>query len=125
VLEQVGAESRLATRLLYGGGLRSGEAVRLRIKDLDFDARKLVIRDEKGARDRITVMPESLRTELLDRVELTRARSAANGQTARPVGVPLPGALASKKPSAPFEIGWQWVFPSRSIDRSMPERPLR
>ena len=123
VIGKVGPENQLAVQLLYGAGLRVGEVVRLRLKDLDFDAREIIIRDGKGAKDRITIMPETLRPAL--RAHADRARESESGEPAIPIAVPLPGELATKKPSAPFELGWQWVFPPRKVDRTDPERPVR
>jgi integron integrase len=125
VLGLVGAENRLAANLLYGAGLRVGEVVTLRVQDLDFDARELVVRGGKGAKDRITIMPESLREALRDQVERVRAQWTADTQEDPPIASPLPGALAVKKASAPFEFGWCWVFPSRAINRENPDRPCR
>ncbi len=125
VLEHVGPQNQLAAKLLYGAGLRVGEVVKLRVKDLDFDARELVIREAKGAKDRVTIMPESLRDELGAQVDRVRAQWVSDTASDPPVAAPLPGALAKKKPSAPFELGWRWVFPSRSVNRDNPVKPLR
>jgi len=104
-------------QLLYGGGLRLLEGLRLRVKDLDFGYRQIVVRDGKGAKDRLTILPDSVRSPLkrhLARVRLLHYEDleAGFGQ------VWLPSALQHKYPQAPREWGWQWVFPAakRSLD---------
>ena len=102
----------LVAGVLYGGGLRLTEGVSLRFKDVDFHYRQLSIRDSKGRKDRVTVLPDSLGDALraqLDRVRLTHQRDVERGFP----GCSLPHALARKYPSAPFELAWQYVFPSR------------
>jgi len=103
--------------LLYGSGLRLMEGLRLRVKDLDFAMRQLTVRDGKGGRDRVTVLPDGLHDQLreqLDHVKCVHAGDLAEGLGA----VELPYALARKYPNAPREPGWQYVFPSttRSTD---------
>jgi integron integrase len=114
VLAQMEGSHLLMARLLYGGGLRLMECIRLRVKDLDFDQRQIVIRDGKGAHDRLTVFPDSLRLPLeeqLRRVRQIHADDLANGHGC----VSLPFALAEKYPHAQVEFGWQWAFPSESF----------
>jgi len=98
--------------LLYGAGLRLRECLKLRVKDVDFGYRQIVVRDGKGAKDRITMLPaevvEPLRAHLT-RVKLLHESDLAEGYGA----VELPAALERKYPSAPREWGWQYVFPSR------------
>ena len=107
----------LVASLLYGTGARLLEALRLRVKDIEFERRELVIRDGKGAKDRVTVLPENLLLPLqahLARVQTLHLRDLAAGFG----DVRLPDALDLKYPAASREWGWQWVFPStvRSID---------
>jgi len=101
----------LVSALLYGGGLRLLEALRLRVKDLDLDRREIVVRRGKGGKDRRTVLPgtlvERLRSHLLT-VREQHDRDIDNGAGA----VKLPDALDRKYPSAPHEWIWQWVFPA-------------
>lgn len=116
VLSHLDGPCGLVARLLYGSGLRILEALRLRIKDIDLQRRVIVVRDGKGAKDRITVLPESLVTELRRHLRLVRERhqqAMARGYG----GVELPNALAQKYPRAPFETGWQYVFPASSPSR--------
>jgi integron integrase len=97
--------------LLYRVGLRLLECARLRVKDVDLDRREIVVRDGKGRRDRVTVLPESLGDpirEHLGRVRRQHQRDLAQGGGS----VELPTAIARKSPRAPWEWGWQWVFPA-------------
>jgi integron integrase len=97
--------------LLYGAGLRLMECLRLRVKDLDFDRRQIVVRGGKGAKDRVTVLPALLR-ESLER-HLERVRSRHEQDLRRSFGeAHLPTALERKYPGAPKEWAWQWVFPA-------------
>lgn len=103
--------------LQYGSGLRLLESVRLRVKDLDFTYHAIIVRDGKGAKDRVVTMPDEmivpLRRHLLAR-RTTFERDRAAGCAA----ALLPHALARKYPNAPFEWGWQYVFAAaqHSID---------
>jgi integron integrase len=104
---------RLMAGLLYGSGLRQIECLMLRVKDLDFAYRQIVVRDGKGARDRATMLPENLVQPLqahLGKVRLLHQRDRTEGFGE----VWLPHALARKYPRARFEWAWQFVFPSAS-----------
>jgi len=95
----------------WGGGLRLLEALRLRVQDVDFERRELRVRDGKGRRDRLTVLPERAVAPLRKRIERAfelHAQDLANGHGE----VELPDALARKYPRAGFEPRWQYVFPS-------------
>jgi integron integrase len=110
VLQQLEVPASLVCGLLYGGGLRLMEALRLRVQDLDFAGHQVVIRGGKGNKDRVTVFPqnlmEPLHTHLQEVRRLHRQDLAAGwGQ------VPLPGALGRKYSSASREWAWQWAFP--------------
>lgn len=111
VLAQLDGVQWLIVSLLYGSGLRLLEALRLRIKDVDFEYRQLLIRDAKGAKDRVSVLPESLVQPL--RAQVQRARVQHDVAIERGyAGVELPFALARKYPRAHLDWGWQYVFPS-------------
>ena len=111
VLEQLPGVYRLIGTLLYGAGLRLGEGVTLRVKDVDFERGELLIRRGKGAKDRITVLPEALRQPLAGHLEEVKALH--QGDLAEGSGrAVLPGALERKFPNAAAEWGWQWVFPA-------------
>lgn len=110
VLQQLEGSPVLVCGLLYGGGLRLMEALRLRVQDVDFAGHQIIIRGGKGNKDRLTVLPqnlmEPLQHHLQDVKRLHRQDlSAGWGQ------VPLPGALARKYVNASREWAWQWVFP--------------
>lgn len=101
----------LIASLLYGSGLRLQESLSLRVKDLDFERRVLVVRDGKGRKDRETVFPAKLLEPLRQHLEWIRtqhAKQLADGRGA----VTLPDALARKYPRAAWALGWQWVFPA-------------
>jgi integron integrase len=102
---------RLMAGLLYGAGLRQIECLTLRVKDIDFAYRQIIVRDGKGARDRATMLPENLVQPLqkhFGKVRLLHQRDRADGYGE----VWLPHALARKYPRAGYEWGWQFVFPS-------------
>ena len=111
LFDQMEGVMALVARLLYGTGMRLMEGLRLRVKDLEFERRELIIRDGKGGKDRITMLPDSLLEPLwthLDKVRALHERDLAEGFGA----VYLPDALAEKFKAAPRAWGWQWVFPS-------------
>ena len=96
---------------MYGAGLRLLECVELRVKDVDVDGREIRVRDGKGRKDRVTVLPEVAVEPLLG--PLTQVRALHVRDVERGAGwVALPDALARKYPSAGREWGWQWTFPA-------------
>ncbi len=106
--------NRLVAHLLYGSGLRLSEALRLRVKELDFDTGRLHVRDGKGGTDRTTVLPERLHGPL--RRHLKKVKAQHEVDCAEGVGgVYLPDALAEKYPNAATEWRWQYVFPSTQL----------
>ena len=114
----------LMARLLYGTGMRLMECVRLRVKDVDFDGGQIIVRNGKGAKDRVTVLPSSLVADLREHLLRVRALWESDCAAGRQ-GVEIPEALARKYPRAPLEWVWFWVFPAGnlSIDpRSHTER---
>jgi integron integrase len=119
VVAAVTGTHRLVVRLLYGSGLRLMECLRLRVKDVDFAYRQITVRDGKGRKDRVTVLPgklvEPLKTHLRH-VALIHQRDLDRGYGA----VYLPYALEVKYPNAAKEWGWQYVFPARSLSRDPP-----
>lgn len=117
LLDQMEGIMGLVARLLYGTGMRLMEGLRIRVKDLDFDRREVLVREGKGGKDRITMLPDSLAAPL--RSHLARVQGLHEADLREGFGeVYLPDALALKSPSAPRAWGWQWVFPSwqRSLD---------
>src|SRR5438105_9440581 len=106
--------SRLMAGLLYGSGLRLMECVRLRVKDVDFAYARITVRDAKGGKDRVTMLPVNLASILerhLQKVKAQHEQDLEDGFG----GVYLPGALARKFPNAPREWPWQYVFPSSRV----------
>jgi integron integrase len=104
----------LMCSLMYGSGLRLLECCRLRVKDVDFARGELVVRDGKGRKDRLTVLPSRLAPILQKHLE--RVQDQHHRDLEGTAGfVALPDALARKYPSAPREWAWQWVFPARRI----------
>ncbi len=107
----------LIASLLYGTGMRLLECLRLRIKDIEFERREILIREGKGNKDRVTVLPENLIAPL--RAQFERTREIHSRDLEAGLGdVYLPSALAVKYPKAGRSWGWQYVFPSavRAID---------
>jgi integron integrase len=128
----------LMASLLYGAGLRVIECLRLRVKDVDLSYRQILVRDGKGAKDRVTMLPERLIEPLrghLERVRMLHARDLADGFGE----AHLPFALARKYPRAGKEWAWQYVFPSahrsadpedgvvrrHHLDESVPQRAVK
>ncbi len=113
VLDRLSGTHALIGQLLYGTGLRLLEALRLRVKDVEFARREVLVRDGKGAKDRITMLPGVLVAPL--RAHLDRVRTLHRGDLANGAGaVFLPDALARKYPDAARAWAWQYVFPARS-----------
>ena len=105
---------QLMARLLYGGGLRVMECVRLRVHNIDFEMNEIVVRNGKGFKDRLTILPESVKKDLEEQVERVRIihdRDLGNGFGS----VYLPYALARKYRNAHKELGWQFLFPAAAI----------
>lgn len=111
VLAKMRATPKLMAALLYGAGLRLLECARLRVKDIDFAASHILVRDGKGRKDRVTLLPERLVAPLRD--HLNRVRELHTSDLAAGAGgVQLPAALAVKYPGAARSWAWQWVFPA-------------
>jgi len=102
---------RLMATLLYGRGLRLLECCRMRVKDVDFGRNQIAVRRGKGDKDRVTMLPGSVKRELAEHVERVRVQHARDS-AAGAGWVELPGALSKKLPSAGREWPWQWVFPA-------------
>lgn len=111
VLENMSGVYKIMGQLLYGSGLRLMECLRLRVKDIDFDARTITLHDTKSDRSRVTPLPDGAAGPLklhLAKVNAQWREDLANGMA----GVELPYALARKYPNAEIEWGWQYVFPA-------------
>jgi len=124
VLERMEGVPKIVATLLYGAGLRLMEALRLRVKDIDFSFHQITVRDGKGGKDRVTMLPAVLEDPL--RNHLARVRELHEADLERGVGgVDLPHALAKKYPNANIEWGWQYVFPSTSLSPDRETGELR
>jgi integron integrase len=111
VLQRLDGVPRLMALLLYGAGLRLLECCHLRVKDIDFATNQIVIRDGKGRKDRVTMLPAAVKAALL--AHLDRAREQYQADLRHGAGwVELPNALTRKYPNAGRDWGWQWVFPA-------------
>jgi integron integrase len=108
----------LVCAILYGSGVRLAECVALRVKDVDIDYRQIVVRGGKGAKDRVTVLPDKLVAPIRIQLERVRAIYDADRAAGR-AGVFVPFALGRKYPGAATSWPWQYVFPS---DRLCPDR---
>ena len=107
---------QLMAKLLYGAGLRLMECVRLRVQDLDFHYQTILVRDGKGAQDRVTMLPDSIIPHLQEHLQHVRRiheQDLANGYGA----VYLPDALERKYPNANKEWGWQYIFPADHLSK--------
>lgn len=101
----------LIVRLLYGTGMRLMECLRLRVKDVEFTRNEIVVRDGKGGKDRVTMLPASLLDRLRAHLAVVKAQHDADLALGKGE-VWLPDALAAKYPNAPKEWAWQYVFPA-------------
>ena len=114
ILGQLQGPDWIMTMLLYGAGLRLMECLRLRVKDIDFATNQIVIRDGKGQKDRVTMLPATAREPLrqhLEEVKRQYQKDFENGYA----GASLPYALDRKYPNASREWGWQYVFPASRL----------
>ncbi|MFH1679542.1 MAG: integron integrase [Candidatus Eisenbacteria bacterium] len=111
ILGRLSGVDWIMASLLYGAGLRLLECARLRVKDVDFARREITVRDGKGRKDRITMLPAATMKPLQAHLERVRGRHEADLR--KGLGsVELPDALERKFPRAPWEWAWQWVFPA-------------
>ncbi|OQY84398.1 MAG: integrase [Chloroflexi bacterium UTCFX4] len=114
ILSRMSGATGLMARILYGSGLRLMECVTLRVKDLDLAQHQIIVRDGKGEKDRVTMLPTSLETPLREHLASRKAlyqQDIANGYGY----VELPFALARKYPNADREWIWQYAFPSERL----------
>jgi integron integrase len=138
LLANVNGRSQLVLALMYGGGMRIGEVMALRIKDVDTRRREITIRDGKGSHDRVTMLPVTLVPDVeaqIDRVRRLRMRDAMRGHGFSAV----PGAFAKKSPLAMMDWRWMWLFPAarlytdaatgrlvrHHLDRTVPQREIK
>jgi integron integrase len=116
VIAAVPPDHQLMVKLIYGSGLRLMECPRLRVKDIDFGNNHVLVRETKGMKDRVTVLPDNLKPLLrrhLERVKLIHESDVAEGYGR----AYLPDALERKYPKAALEWGWQYVFPAKGLSK--------
>ncbi len=114
LLSRMDGVNRLMASLLYGSGLRLMECLRLRVSDIDFHKKLIIVRNGKGGKDRVTLFPEPLIPLLQDHLQKVKLIHKADLE--RGAGsVFLPNALDKKYPNAPKEWGWQYVFPAKNL----------
>lgn len=114
IIDLIEEPYKLMVQLMYGSGLRVSEAIRLRVKDVDFAMGYIVVRDGKGSKDRTTLLPKKLQEPLKQQIEIVDKLLALD--TARGIdGVYMPNRLAQKYPNAGKTLTWQYVFPSSEI----------
>jgi len=114
VLSRLSGTHGLLAGLLYGTGMRLMEAIRLRVKDVEFSRREIIVREGKGFKDRVTMLPEAVIAPL--KMHLVKVKALHDEDLAQGFGeVYLPFALDKKYPNAGREWGWQYVFPSRNL----------
>jgi len=124
VLAKMRGQNLLIATLLYGGGLRLLECLRLRMKDIDWERHQLCVRQGKGRKDRFTTLPASLEpllTRHIDRCRVLHQHDLRDGYR----GVALPDALDRKLPGAACAWSWQWLFPATRLARDRRSGELR
>jgi integron integrase len=123
LLSRLQGTAWLMASLMYGAGLRLLECAELRVKDINFDRNELTIRDGKGGKDRVTMLPAAVKEPLLAHLKWVNAQHEADLAAGRGC-VALPGTLRAKYPNAPKEWAWQWVFPATRlyVDQETGER---
>jgi integron integrase len=123
VLAHLRGTPRLMGTLLYGAGLRLLECAQLRVKDVEFSVNHILVRNGKGQKDRVTLLPATVKADLARHLEAVRQQHQRD--LSRGAGwVALPGGLERKYPNAGREWAWQWVFPATSmyVDRETGKR---
>ena len=124
VINEMSGTNGLMASVLYGSGLRLKECLRLRVKDVDFARGQVIVREGKGNKDRITMLPERLASSLkaqIDKVESQHSIDLKKGYGS----VDMPNALSRKYPNAEKELLWQYIFPSKNIIESRDGKMIR
>ena len=125
VMSHLNGEFLLMASLLYGGGLRLSECLNLRVKDIDFGLKEIVVRDGKWNNDRRTILPGLLEGQLKSQIEKTKLRLEDNLHLPGFMGASMPEALERKYPGAAKEFSWQYIFPARKAARDARSGELR
>jgi len=116
ILQHLRGLNKLMISLIYGSGLRISEALRLRVLDIDFDYKQITVRDGKGLKDRVTILPETLISDL--RLQVEKVARLHEQDLMKGYGkTVLPNALAKKYPQAAAQLKWQYVFPSKQRNK--------
>ncbi|MBW2644569.1 MAG: integron integrase [Deltaproteobacteria bacterium] len=124
VLNEMSGVNGLMASVLYGCGLRLKECLRLRVKDIDFARGQVIVREGKGSKDRITMLPERLVSSL--KAQIDKVESQHSIDLKKECGrVDMPNALPRKYPNADRELMWQYVFPSKNIIKSKEGKMIR
>jgi integron integrase len=121
VINHLTGVTKLMTQILYGSGLRLMECIRLRVKDIDFGNRQIIVRDGKGEDDRVTILPDSLIPALRNQIQTVQRIHQTDLQDGFGE-VYLPHTLALKYPNASRELIWQYLFPASQLSRD-PRHP--
>ena len=114
LIDRLTAPYHLMAGIIYASGLRLRECLNLRVRDLDFEQQVLTVRSGKGDKDRITLFPPCLHSQMRRHLRDVRLLYESDRREEQP-GVPLPFALERKYPNAPFEWAWYWIFPSSRL----------
>ncbi len=104
----------LISKILYGSGMRLGECIKLRLNDIDLELKTITVRDGKGEKDRLTILPDKLITEMEHHIKKINKLFRLD-VVKKNVVVPLPYALSRKYPNAGKELAWQYIFPAKSL----------
>jgi integron integrase len=124
VLDRLAGTTKIVSQLLYGSGLRISEVIRLRVQNIDFEQGQILVRDGKGAQDRITILPEVVVEPLKE--HLVRVQDLHQQDLEKGYGrVYLPNTLARKYPNAEREWIWQYIFPSKTITENRSDGIMR
>lgn len=124
IINNMSGIPQLITQLLYGSGLRLSEALSLRVKDISFEYRHIIIRDAKGEKDRVTLLPESLIPKI--KAQIDKRLLLHNADLKKGFGeTVLPYALAEKYKNASKEFGWQYLFPAERVITDEKGRRIR
>jgi integron integrase len=124
IIAQLKGSVKLMAGLLYGSGLRIQECISLRVKDIDFATHQIIVRDGKGGKDRVTILPQSLEETL--RIHLKRVKALHATDCAAGYGeASLPNALERKYPNAAKQWNWQYIFPASKLSHVPNTKKLR
>ena len=124
VLDKLEGQHKLLASLLYGCGMRLMEGLRLRVKDVDFDRKVIIVRDGKGGKDRVVMLPQSLLPAIKDQFAQSHALWAQDRAMHLP-GVEMPHALDAKYPKAGQTWSWHWVFAQATVSTDLRSNIVR